>query len=329
VLRTALVSVSYILAGGLNFSPAADPVLFKTNSGNVEALAFSPDGKTLAAAGADRTVHLWDTTARKVRLTLKPHERHVGSLAFSPDSKLLATGGYGPSPPGKLFDVTGEAKVFDAATGKVLQTFDADGGIEAVVFCRDGKCIAAGGHDKPVWVWEVESGLESLTLGGHKDKVRGLAADKGGERLFSAAQDGTVRVWNLETGKTEAVLDGGKGMATSVAVTPDGKRAVVTGPGGVARVWDLKTGKEERQFEGHTGPVLSVAVSPDGGTVVSASSLKGGEVIVWEVATGKELRVIKFPKESGPFRVAFSPDGKSFAVGCWGGAVHLYDAKKE
>jgi WD40 repeat protein len=62
---------------------------------------------------------------------------------------------------------------------------------------------------------------------------------------------------------------------------------------------------------------------------VSASSLKGGEVIVWEVATGKELRVIKFPKEGGPFRVAFSPDGKSFAVGCWGGAVHLYDVKHE
>jgi len=57
----------------------------------VNALAFSPDGKTIASGGDDRTAIVWDVATAKVKRTLKDHDLTVTSLAFSPDGQLLAS----------------------------------------------------------------------------------------------------------------------------------------------------------------------------------------------------------------------------------------------
>ena len=123
-----------------NGVPAAQPRLLSAHTDSVYGLAFFPDGKALASAGADEVVRLWDVAGGEVRLTFARHEAPVYCAAFSPDGKSVASAG-------------GDHKVrlWDAATGKELRVFA--GHTDAVycaAFSPDGKTLASGGKDGTV-----------------------------------------------------------------------------------------------------------------------------------------------------------------------------------
>ncbi|KAH8621458.1 Vegetative incompatibility protein, partial [Alternaria alternata] len=120
----------------------------KGHSGRVTAVAFSPDGKTLASASDDKTIKVWDAGSGKAVQTLKGHSDGVATVAFSPDGKTLASASH---------DKT--VKVCDAGSGKVLQTLNGhSGGVNAVAFSPDGKTLASASWDNTVKLWDAGSG---------------------------------------------------------------------------------------------------------------------------------------------------------------------------
>ena len=82
--------------------------VLKGHNAEVDSVAFSPDGKTLASGGKDTPIKLWDAETGKLLRTLTGHTGRVESLAFSPDGKTLATGGGGGDTSVKLWDLTKE-----------------------------------------------------------------------------------------------------------------------------------------------------------------------------------------------------------------------------
>jgi hypothetical protein len=106
-------------------------------SWGVAAVAFSPDGKTLASAGSDRTIKLWDAQSGQERHTLKGHTDEVSSVVFSPDGKTLASGGR---------DKT--IRLWDAASGQERATLKGHASVVySVAFSPDGKTLASGSAD--------------------------------------------------------------------------------------------------------------------------------------------------------------------------------------
>ena len=120
-----------------------------------------------------------------------------------------------------------------------------------MVFRPDGKQIASGDLDGRIWVWDVATGKDLLSLEGHTAKVSALAFSPDGKRIASASRDDTVRVWDVATGKDLFALKGESNFVDSVAFSPDGARVTLEAWNYSIRLWNFDTRKEVLTFKGH------------------------------------------------------------------------------
>jgi WD40 repeat protein len=282
------------------------------HSAGVDAVAFSPDGKTLASGGDDNTVKLWEVSTGTELRTLK-HSSPVRSLAFSPDGSTLASG-----------SADNTVKLWDASTGTELRTLKRHSEpVNSIAFSPDGKTLASGSADNTVKLWDVSTGAELRTIKGHSNlvnSVRSVAFSPDGKTLASGSADNAVKLWDVSTGTELRSLQ--VNFVNSVAFSPDGKTLASGGNDTAVKLWDVSTGTELRSLKGHSAFVFSVAFSPDGKTLASGSD--DNTIKLWDVSTGTELGSLEV--NSWVHSVAFSPDGKTLASGgSYFDAVKLWD----
>jgi WD40 repeat protein len=307
-----------------------------TVNAQVDSVAFSPDGETLATGGGGRsesnfliggtwknygTVTLWNARTGAELQTLSGHDHPVMAVAFSPDGKEIASGSY-----------DGTTRFWGLPTGNTLRTVKSDSermvGGGFVALSPDGRWLATSNTYRwatpfmeasgwsAIALFDVASGKVGCRLSGHKKAIEGLAFNPTGETLASASLDGTIRTWSIPGGAERVTILGHKGPVFSVAFSPDGRQIVSASGDRTVAVWDAHDGRELLTLIGHTAAVVSVALSPDGKTIASGSADR--TIRLWERETGKELLVLK--GHSGMVRsVAFSPSGRLLASGgAWG-----------
>jgi WD40 repeat protein/serine/threonine protein kinase len=245
--------------------------------------------------------------------TFKGHKSAVTSVAFSPDGRWIVSGSY-----------DGTANVWDAASGQVTLTLDAQTGpVTCIAFSSDGKRIASGTTGRMIQVWDAANGQALRALKGHTRPIAAVAFSPDGSRIASGSWDKTVKVWDAGTGSELHTLKGHTESVASVAFSPDGKRIASGSDDKTVKVWDASGGREALTLKGHTGPVSSVAFSPDGARIVSGGS-NGSTLRVWDASSGRQTLAIKGQAYSAS--VAFSPDGKRIASGGFDNSLRVLDA---
>jgi WD40 repeat protein len=165
-------------------------------------VAFSPDGKRLAFVGENSTIEVWDWTKREHVTTFRGHPINVTCLTYSPDGRRIASGGWGRRRPDLKLNLPGEARVWDAATGKEILGLPVHSEIIlGVAFSKDGKRLATTSMDQTASIWDAESGKELRVLPGHTSEVRSAAFSGDSRRVATASLDGTVKLWDASTGE--------------------------------------------------------------------------------------------------------------------------------
>jgi WD40 repeat protein len=277
---------------------------------------FAPDGQTMASAGQDHTVRIWDCKTGKEVRTFAGHKGMVWSVAYAPDGKVLAS---------SSADTT--VRLWEVDTGKelrVIQGFETE--VLSVAFAPDGKYLAASCREtvrlwesatgKHVRTWKIEGqggvgkGAGGLPFAGGAWPTRSIVFSPDGKLLAGANENGLVYVWEVATGKEHQRLVGHEEGVESVAWFPDGKSLASGSRDGTVLLWNVATGKKTHTLKGHEDGVWAVAISTDGKFLASGSFDR--TVRLWDLEKKKELRAL--PTGGSVWSVAFSPDGKQLAA---------------
>ena len=279
-----------------------DPlVLLRGHRGHVLAVAFSPEGATLASTGADGWVRLWAVADGRELARLAGHSGGGRGVAFSPDGLTLASGGF-----------DGAVQLWSVADGQLLASFTGHrGGVTCVTFAPDGLTLAASGRDGMIRLWRVADRELLDTLSSHAGIVWSVAFAPDGQELASGGSDHSVRLWRISGGRLLARLEGPKDRVNSVAYSADGRLLVATGDDRLIRVWRLDSGESIPPFQGHDNKIQCVALSPDSRLLASASLDR--TVKIWRTEDGLCLTTLQGDPR-WVWSVAYTHDGRSFAT---------------
>ncbi len=284
-----------------------------THEKPIDAVAFSPDGTSMATYYEDDTVSVlrvadgiliprtiqaekWSKIKRN--LPIDHDEDGWGRrVRFSPDGKHLAELKMGGN----------SLTLWDVNTGKKIKELDeVRGRARTLAFSSEGHCLGLSCTPDPeydtVELWDEEK-RASFT---HSEFVNIVALSPDGMFLATGSADKTVKLWHVETQECFQTLSGHIGSIVSLAFSPDGTLLVSAG----GENWERQTHADGTTY------IFSVG-----------DNLVGKTAKVWEVATGKNIATLETLESSGVVRgIAFSPDGKHLATGM-SKTVTLWDTK--
>jgi eukaryotic-like serine/threonine-protein kinase len=321
-------------------------------------LAFSADGRSLAAGGNNRTVGIWDTSSWKLIETLNGHTSTIRTLAFSPDGQQLVSGAEDEM---ALVSPT-HARRLSNQMPRLLRGPEWIDRTPSIAFSPDSRFFAGSAADGQIKVWRSDT---FETVNSFPLEARTVAFSSDGQYVLGEAFDGTVQRWVATGGGPGETLQPKAGFgswqadpispqqrvavvagrpetrltclceissardgintgsmltASTLAMSPDGRTMYLGLPTGAVEIWDIDSRKRRFSFPAHKLGITALALSGDGQYLATGSL--DNSTGLWDAASGRQIAV--FRSHNRPvWALAFSPDGQTLAAGSCDKSIHL------
>jgi WD40 repeat protein len=275
----------------LNAETRASIRVLKGHAGPVLDLAFSADGKFLAAAGGERgvsgEVKIWKADSGQLVKTLKGHADAIYAVAFSPDGKLLATGSYDR-----------DILLWDVEAGTPVRTLEGHNeAVFDVAFRPDGKILASASADRTVKLWDVASGQRRETLNEATKALHAVAWSPDGRHVYAGGVDNRVRQWEVSADAKEgtnpllASVFTHEGAILAIRFSGDGKTLLTSADDRAVKVWNAADLAQKLVLEAQPDWPVSLCFAMDDKAAVVGRL--DGTLGFYSIADGKPLALLK------------------------------------
>ena len=260
--------------------------------GYVLSVAFSPDGKWLAAYESNGTIQIWEVTGGRKMMTLCHHTKLIWFVAFAPhpqhsNQHVLVSAG------------SDQSKLWDLQTGECLQTLTVQGNIQAL--SPDGHWLAGvpdPATDTDIRLWNLQQHDQPpRILEGHSQRISSVAFSPTGQTLASGSTDGSIKLWDLTCGECYQTLEGYTSRRGNVITfSPDGNLLATSSDDHTIRIWKVFEQPSKRlilgasalkHLQGHTFYLDTLSFSPDSQYLISSG---GYQTRLWDIATRQCLK---------------------------------------
>lgn len=329
MLRHLCLAFSFLVAGAVTVFPQQlTPKLMLPIGSRLELLSarFSPDGKRILTASADKTAMLWDLAAGNLIIVLDGHKDKLASAEFSPDGKKIVTASY-----------DNMVKLWDAGTGALLFTFE---GHKDVVFSArfssDNRKIISASADGTAKLWDAVTRRLILTLPEPAAKANVAEFSPDGTMAVIAFADGKAGILNIKKNEFNYLVDRSadgvspdkKNRAHTASVitaqfSNDNNYVVTASEDRTAKIWDIKNGSLKKVLAKHKDRLYSARFSPDGSKVVTAS--KDRVAMIWNIADENVLQLTGHG--ASVLSAQFTLDGKKIITTSFDTTARIWDAE--
>lgn len=303
----------------------------------ITALAYSPDGNTLAVSGY-REILLHKSDGSGLIARLVGQSQKIQSLVYSADGTVLAAVGGSPAR-------FGEAQFWNTATNKLINAiqvgFDT---LFGAALSPNGKELSFGGADNSVRVITVPDGKQIMRLDNHSDWVFATAFSVDGKNVLSTGRDQAIKLTLVDGGSFVDDINTHTTAIRCMARNPKADQVLVAGDDGIPRLYQefrtkARTMNQEdhnllRVYEKQPTTATAVAFNKEGtqfavgseaGTVNVYPTDNGGNAEPDKPIIGGKALASLHGMEGAVYAIAFRPDGKQLATGGFDGSVRIYD----
>ncbi len=294
----------------------------------VTAVAYSPDGSTLAVSGVNEVL-LYDTVNFELKARLVGKARRIESLTYTTDGKILGIAGGSPAQ-------FGEVQFWDTETNTLIKAIRASyDTVYGLSFSPDASRVAFGCSDQTVRVLSVEDEKELIKFDNHSDWVFGTIFSVDGSHFVSCGRDTALKLVEVDTGSFVDDINSsnkGYGEINTIARHPSKDQVLSAGEDRIPRLYKIfreirrDVGNTDfnliQAYEAQSGTIEGVAFSADGSRFATGSA--GGEARIYNVEDGKRLASMQ-GDAVGVFAVSFHPNGTQLATGGFDGKIRIFD----
>ncbi len=286
----------------------------------VISLAFSADGKRLAAGREENGLTVWDTASGRIIADFTDHDGPVSYVDFCLDDQTLV----GCDGKRSLWTRRLERQ----SPRRALAGFY--GQIDSVSLSPDRQILAASRRNRPVSIWDLATGTRRGSYQPNSRFVEQITFTPDGQSLILRCADAQIRVWRIQGSPGLCRrLTGHSKEAWTLAFSPNGKILASGSDDHTIKLWDVAAGRELLSLPGHESTVTALAFFPDGNRLASVSLDQ--TLRIWTLSTdaldghvsARSDLLARY--DDRLFALALTRDGKHLAVAGDGGTIHIWD----